>query len=307
MRAMALLLFWSPFCKNLSLLKKASLSPPRFIQPRPSATFCILHCIKVSYACPYFSFSRTFNVHPDTEGILSVKQRLKEQACKDNILLSNLDFSEFVFRHNPLNNDVTLQVIGQWMVLRIGIVDSVIYTVSSKDGQTRIDCCVYSDHEFITDDDVKSIHFSMHSCQNQSRSCFTEAKSAVRFNHKALKITCNKFSITYTTHGIPDKIEMIETKCQFNISYITAERLLERKCWMQKEKTNCHELIACLNYVIEKYLTMPAAPKQNCRFILQGNNEMAEIISDIPNKLNRKQYIVMCGKFSEVSMYPPLD
>lgn len=236
-----------------------------------------------------------------------MKQELKAKACKDDVLLSNLDVSECVFRHNPLNKAMTLQVKGQWQCLRIGKVDSVIYTVSSEDCQTRIDCLIYCSDYVVKSADIKSIHFSMHSCQNQSRSCFTEAKDAVSSKHQALKITCNRFSITYTTMGIPDEIKMIKTKCQFNLHFMTVEGLLERKCWMEKEKTNCHELIACLAYLIEQYLTIPEAPESNCRFILQGNKEMAEIISGIPTNEPMKQYIVMCGKYSKISMYPSLD
>lgn len=48
-------------------------------------------------------------------------------------------------------------------------------------------------------------------------------------------------------------ISMIETKCHFQLRMMMAEELMERKCWMEKEKTNCTELITCLNYLIEKY------------------------------------------------------
>lgn len=249
----------------------------------------------------------TFEVRPDTEGILSVKQKLKEKECKDTVLLSNLDISERVFRHNPLNEAMTLQVKGQWQCLRIGKVGGVIYTVSSEDGKTCTDCRVYCDGDVVADADIKSIYFSVHSCQNQSRSCFTEAKDAVKSKHQALKITCNNFSITFTTKGVPDEIKMIETKCQFKLRYITAEGLLERKCWMEKEKANCQELVACLDFLIEKYLNNPEYPGSVCRFILQGNKEMAEIISENPCNKTMQQYIVICVKYHKVSIYPPLD
>lgn len=240
-------------------------------------------------------------MHPDTQGILSVKQKLKEKACKDNVLLSNLDISERMFRHNPLDEAMTLQVKSEWQCLKIGKVGGVIYTVSTDDGQTRIDCCVYCDGDAVVDADVKSIYFSVHSCQNQMRSCFTEAKDVVGSKHQALKITCNRFSITFTIRGVPDEIKTIETKCQFKLRYITAEGLLERKCWMQKEKTNRH-LIACLDFLIEKYLNTSEYPESNCRFILQGNKEMAEILSESPCT---QQYIVICDEYSKVSIYPP--
>lgn len=75
---------------------------------------------------------------------------------------------------------------------------------------------------------------------------------------------------------------------------------------MEKEKSNCCDLIACLDYLIEKYLTKSEAPESNCRFVLQGNKEMMEIISDLPNNLPRKEYIVIRGKYSSISVYPPI-
>ncbi|XP_027022448.1 uncharacterized protein LOC113655833 [Tachysurus fulvidraco] len=252
--------------------------------------------------------SDVFEVFPDTEGILSVKKELEESSCKDRDLLSNLDFSESVFRHNPLNKAMTLQVKGQWRCLRIGKDHSVIYTVSSEGRQTRIDCCVYCDNDEIQSSDIKSIHFSVHSCQNQSRSCFTAAKAALEFGDQALKITCNRFSITYTTHGVPDEIKLIQTKCQFNLPCVTAESLLEIKCWMQKEKTNCNELIACIDYLVQKYLTSPAnVPSSHCRFVLQGDKEMAEIISEDDDMEPMKEYVVIYEGFSKVRVYPPLE
>ncbi|GAA6074269.1 uncharacterized protein LOC113655833 [Tachysurus ichikawai] len=254
------------------------------------------------------SFSSVFEVYPDTQGILSVKKGLEKSSCKDSVLLSNLDFSESVFRHNPLNKAMTLQVKGQWQCLRIGKDHSVIYTVSSEDQQTRIDCCVYCDNDKIESSDIKSIHFSVHSCQNQSRSCFTAAKAALESSDQALKITCNRFSITYTTHGVPDEIKVIQTKCRFNLLCVTPEALLERKCWMQKEKTNCNELIACISYLVQKYLTSPEnVPKCNCRFILQGDKEMVEIISEDESFEPTKEYVVICEGYSKVRVYPPLE
>lgn len=235
-----------------------------------------------------------------------MRERLNLCGHKDDVLLSLLDFSERVFRHHPLNKAMTLQVKGQWKILRIGKADNLIYTVSSQDGEARIDCCVYTDNDVIKDADIKNIHFIMHSCQNESRSCFTEAKDAVRANYPALKITCNKFSITYTTVGEPEDIKMIQTKCQFNLPQMTAEGLLERKCWMKKEKSSSSDLIACLSHLIQKYLTTSEAPESNCSFILQGFKERVEIISDLPNNQPRKRYIVMNEIGSKVTIYPPL-
>lgn len=231
---------------------------------------------------------------------------LKAKACKDDFLLSNLDVAERIFRHSPLSTAITLQVKGQWQCVRIGIDDNVIYTVSSEGSQARIDCCVSCSDDKVTSEDIKSIHFSVHSCQNEIRSCFTEAKGAVSSKPLALKITCNRFSITYVTLNVPDEMKMIETKCQFKLYSMTAEELLKRKCWMEKEKANCQELIACLDYLIQKYLTVPEAPKYNCRFVLQGNKEMAEIISQGSTNQLMKEYVLMSGKYANISMYPSL-
>lgn len=235
-----------------------------------------------------------------------MRQRLKESACKDDILLSNLEFSERVFRHNPLNKAMTLQVKGEWRILRIGKTDNLIYTVSSEDEETRIDCCSYTDNDVISEADIKNIHFIVHSCQNESRSCFAQAKDAVKAKHQALKIICNKFSITYTTKVQPEDIEIIENKWQFNLPHITAEGLLEKNSWMKKEKTKCYDLIECLSYLIEKYLTTSDGPESNCSFILQGSKERVEIISDLPNNQPRKQFIVTCGIGRKVTIYPSL-
>lgn len=235
-----------------------------------------------------------------------MRQRLKESACRDYVLLSNLEFSERVFRHNPLNKAMTLQVKGEWRILRIGKSNNLIYTVSSEDGETRIDCCIYTENDVIKEADIKNIHFIVHSCQNESRSCFTQAKDAVKVEHQALKVTCNKFSITYTAKGQPEDMKMIQTKCQLTLPHITAEGLMEKKSWMKKEKTKCYDLIVGLDYLIEKYLTTSEAPESNCSFILQGSEERIEIISDLPNNQPRKQFNVKIGRNLKVEVYPPL-
>ncbi|KAI4884757.1 hypothetical protein NFI96_000848 [Prochilodus magdalenae] len=127
----------------------------------------------------------TFDVRPDTQGILSVK--LKQKNCQDYNLLSALDLAERTFRNNPLSRDISLVVVGDCQCVRIGEADDIIYTVTGEQGHGRVDGCVYCDG-VVSKSDVKSIHFSMHSCQNEVKSCFVEATEAAQDeNVEALK------------------------------------------------------------------------------------------------------------------------
>ncbi|KAL7876845.1 hypothetical protein SRHO_G00034880 [Serrasalmus rhombeus] len=252
----------------------------------------------------YIMSSLTFEVDPDTEGLLSVKCELKGQGCKDSVLLSNLDFAESIFRHHPLSNVMTLLVKGEWQCVRIGNAEDIIYTVTSENNQGRLDGCIYCEDD-VGESDVKSLHFSMHSCQNEIKSCFAQAKEAANAkNVEAVKIACNRFSLTYTIRGTPEKMVTIKTKCQFKLAPMNVEGLLERKCWMEKEKVGCKGLKAGLDHLINKYLTVPDAPKTNCKFIIQGDGEIAEIISPSVFNKPQEQFVIMSNDFSRSTMYP---
>ncbi|XP_026864040.1 uncharacterized protein LOC113576263 [Electrophorus electricus] len=246
----------------------------------------------------------TFDLQPDTEGILSVKRKMKEREGTDILLLSNLDFAEKIMRHSPLSKVSTLLVKSDRQCVRIGKADNIIYTVTSEDGQRCVDCLVYC-LDYVTAFDISSIHFSVHSCQDEITSCFTQANNALSEKRlEALRIECNRFAVMYTTRGLPRKIVTIKTKCRFLLDSVTVEALLERKCWLQKEKAHCTELKACLDYLIEKYLTTSGAPKGKCKFILQGDGEIVDIVAkDI--LANFEQYVLMSKENSGVSMYPP--
>ncbi|XP_017575411.1 uncharacterized protein LOC108440807 [Pygocentrus nattereri] len=249
--------------------------------------------------------SLTFEVDPDTEGLLSVKCELKGRGCKDIVLLSNLDFAESIFRHHPLSNVITLLVKGEWQCVRIGNAEDIIYTVTSENNQGRLDGCIYCEDD-VSESDIKSLHFSMHSCQNEIKSCFAQAKEVANGkNVEAVKIACNRFSLTYTIRGTPEKIVTIKTKCQFKLAPMNVEGLLERKCWMEKEKVSCNRLKAGLDHLINKYLTVPDAPKSNCKFILQGDGEIAEIISPSVSNKPQEQFVLMSNNYSTITMYPP--
>lgn len=243
------------------------------------------------------------------DSTLSAKKELMDNGCTDEVLGANLDFAERVFEHSQLYNEVTLLVKGQWQSVQIGSDEDVTYIVSSEDGQPRIDCTV-SCSDLISPEDVKKLHFSVHSCQDESKSCFKQAQAAVQSTLHELKITCNRFTITYMVMysdlSIYEKKYLsIKTSCNFHLAQITAKGLLEKKCWLEKEKPKCSELKKCLDFLIKKYLTMPEAPTSNCKFILQGDKEMLEITSPHPDVKYLNEYILINESCSNVSMFPP--
>ncbi|KAL6488094.1 hypothetical protein MHYP_G00047200 [Metynnis hypsauchen] len=251
------------------------------------------------------TLDRKFKVDPDTEGILSVKSELKGQGCKDSVLLSNLDFAESIFRHHPLSKAMSLLVKGEWQCVRIGSAEDIIYTITSENNQGRLDGCIYCEDD-VSESDIKSIHFSMHSCQDEIKSCFAQAKEAVNAkNVEVVKIACNRFSLTYAIRATPEKMVTIKTNCRFKLAPISVEGLLERKCWMAKEKAGCKGLKAGLDHLINKYLTVPDAPKSNCKFIIQGDGEIAEIISPCVSNKPQEQFILMNTEYTGIAMYPP--
>lgn len=251
---------------------------------------------------PFYA-PRMFEYLPDTEGILSVKCTLKEKGCKDNILLSNLDFAERTFRHSPLSKIMSLQVKGEWQCVLIGKSCDVMYTVSSEDGEGHLDGRILCRDE-IHHSYINNIHFSMHSCQNEIQPCFVQAKEAAKKNIDILKVFCNKFSITYTVTFSPEKVETIKTACKFKLDSITAQGLLEKKCWMEKEKKRCRVLRAGLDHLINMYLTIPGAPKYGCTFFIEGDGETVEIVARNTSNKSSQQFILL-SRDSKFSMYPP--
>ncbi|XP_049337482.1 uncharacterized protein LOC125802971 [Astyanax mexicanus] len=243
----------------------------------------------------------TFEFQPDIEGILSVKSELKEKDCEDKVLLSNLDYAESIFRNSLLSSSMRLVVVGEWQCVRIGTADDLIYTVVLEGGHVHLDSYIYCS-DYVGESDIQSIHFSMHCCQNEAKSCFQQAKEAAKASKvQALKIVCNRFSVLYTSTNSPEKIVTIKTKCEFTFSFITVEGLLKRKCWMEKEMANRKVLLAGIEHLIKMFLTLPNPPKYNCKFIIQGDGEMIEISTS--NK-SQEYIILMDSESQKVSMYP---
>ncbi|XP_016429972.1 uncharacterized protein LOC107757109 [Sinocyclocheilus rhinocerous] len=212
--------------------------------------------------------------HPNMENILSVKRELKENNISDSILLSNLDFAERFFRDHPLKEYSKLVVKGDYFCVQIGGDVTYVFTVTSEDNQTYVHVFILARNKIIS---IDANQFYHHSCQDEIKSCFTQALEAVTDEDlTSLHIICNRFSVMYSTRYRGPR-STVETKCQLKLENITAESLLNKKVWLQKEKATCHGLIACLDHLIIQYLTTPDAPKSNCSFIIHADKEVMRI------------------------------
>lgn len=242
--------------------------------------------------------------HPNTEGIMSVRNDLQKNKCTDRILLSNLAFAESVLRNHPLKGSSKLLVKGEYSYVQIGDSEEKVFTVTLEDKEIHLNLCIHdSQGPKVNKYNIKACHFFGHACQDEITSCFDQAKEAVPADGvHLLHITCNRFSIIYTTEFV-NLIKTVTTKCQFKLENITAEGLLERKIWLQKEKSTSHELIECLDHLIKLYLTTPDAPKNNCRFIIHGNKEIVRIFSS--GEHCEKEYVLQHEGYSKLSMFPP--
>lgn len=227
---------------------------------------------------------------------------LKKKNFTDNTLLSNLDFAERFLREHPLRNDSKLLVKGSYSCAQIGNSSQQVFTITSENNITYVNLCIHNMYDGkVHDSSINANHFFNHSCQNEIKSCFTQAKEAIPKGYLArLQVKCNRFSITYTsTNRNPGPT--VETKCQLKLENITAEGLLYKKSWLEKEKPTSHGLIACLDHLIVQYLTTPNAPQINCRFILNADKEVITITS---GEEDETEYVLLyVGK--SVSMFPP--
>lgn len=233
------------------------------------------------------------------ENILSVKRELKENNITDSTLLSNLDFAERFFRDHPLKQSSKLVVKGDYFCVQIGDDATYVFTVTSEDNQTHVDVFTLSRNNKIFS--IEANAFYHHTCQDEIKSCFTQAQEAVtKEDLTSLHIKCNRFSVTYATR-YKGPCTTVETKCRLKLENITAEGLLYKKVWLQKEKPTCHGLIACLDHLITQYLTAPDAPKSNCSFIIHADKEVMRITT---GEQDEREYVLLHnGK--GFSMYPP--
>ncbi|ROL49643.1 hypothetical protein DPX16_15969 [Anabarilius grahami] len=232
---------------------------------------------------------------------MSVMRELKENNFSDNTLLSNLDFAERFLRNHPLQQNSKLLVKGNYSCVQIGASKQVIFTVTSENKQVLVNVCIHNMYTgTFSKDSIDACHFFNHSCQDEFKSCFTQAQEAVpKEGLTRLDIICNRFSVTYSTkfHGPGPTVE---TKCQLKLDNITAESLLSKKVWLQKEKPTCHGLISCLDFLIKQYLTRSSALKYCYRFVIHADNEIIKITSGE----NVTREYVLLHDHEGVSMYP---
>lgn len=232
---------------------------------------------------------------------------LKTKNITDRTLLSNLDFAERFFRNHPLKLSSKLLVKGTYSCVQMGRNNNQVVTVTSENNQTYVNVCIH--HEFqkkITSSFIEAEHFFNHSCQDEIKSCFTQAQEAVdKEDLTRLHIICNRFSVTYTTQyrGLS---ATVETKCQLKLKNLTAEGLLNKKVWLQKEKPTCPGLIACLDHLIKQYLKKSSTISysyrwHSYRFIIHADEEMIRITSCE----EKERECVLIHDHEGVSMFPP--
>lgn len=253
-----------------------------------------------------FIFPRCYpSFLPVTENIMSVKHDLKENNFSDNTLLSNLDFAERFLRDHPLNKNSKLLVKGNYFCVQIGQSKETLFTVTSENNQACVSVCITVNSgrniNKLSYYYIKSSHFFNHSCQDEFNSCFRQAQNTVNEEDLSrLHIKCNRFSVTYTLE-YTDPGTTVETECHLKLESLTAEGLLNKKVWLQKEKPTCHGLIACLDYLINQYLTTNIALKLCYRFVIHADKEVIKITS---GENVDKEYVLLHDN-KGVSMFPP--
>jgi len=176
---------------------------------------------------PRYPSYPSFN--PDTEGILSVMHDLKQKNLSDNTLLSNLDFAERFLRDHPLKNYSKLLVKGNYSSVQIGHSTKMIFIVTSENNQACVDVYIHNIYaKYVTKNCIEAKHFFNHSCQDEFRSCFTQAQEAVNESLSRLHIKCNRFSVTYTSQS-DNPGTTVETKCLLQLESLTAEGFMKKK------------------------------------------------------------------------------
>ncbi len=224
---------------------------------------------------------------------------LKTKNITDRNLFSNLDFAERFFRNHPLKLYSKLLVKGNYSCVQMGQNDNQVVTVTSENNQTYVNVCIHDQLEKkITF--IEATHFFNHSCQDEMKSCFTQAQEAVaKESLTRLHIICNRFSVTYTTR-YKGPCATVETKCQLKLENLTAEGLLNKKVWLQKEKPTCPGLLACLDHLIKQYLTTSSSILYSYRFIIHADKEIIRITSGE----EKERECVLIHDHEGVSMFP---
>lgn len=238
---------------------------------------------------------------------MSVMHDLKEKNFSDNTLLSNLDFAERFLRDHPLKKNSKLLVKGNCSCVQIGQSKETLFTVTSENNQACVNVCITIHSRNINTVpaySIKASHFFNHSCQDEFNSCFTQAQEAVNEGVSRLHIKCNSFSVTYTFES-SDPGTTVETECHLKLESLTAEGLLNKKVWLQKEKPTCHGLIACLDYLIRQYLTTRSALKFCYVFVIHADKEIIKITAG-ENQFGFLQEYVLLHDNKGILMFPPI-
>ncbi|XP_048025183.1 uncharacterized protein LOC125254569 [Megalobrama amblycephala] len=240
---------------------------------------------------------------PDTESIMSVMHDLKEKNISDNTLLSNLDFAERFLQYHPLKQNSKLLVKGNYSCVQIGDSKQVIFTVRSENNQVFVNVCIHNIYNGgkVLKDSITASHFFNHSCQDEFKSCFTQAQEAVpKEGLTSLQVICNRFSVTYSTQ-FQSPGPTVETKCRLKLVNFTAEGLLNKKVWLQKEKPTCHGLIACVHYLTKQCLTTSISPLFWYGFVIHADKEIIKICR---GEIVNKEYVLLHDD-EGISMFPP--
>ncbi len=224
---------------------------------------------------------------------------LKTKNITDRNLFSNLDFAERFFRNHPLKQYSKLLVKGNYSCVQMGQKDNQVVTITSENNQVYVNVYIHDRfEEKITL--IEAMHFFNHSCQDEMKSCLTQAQEALaKKSLTRLHIICNRFSFTYTTQS-RGPCATVETKCLLKLENLTAEGLLNKKVWLQKEKPGCPGLIACLDHLIKQYLTTTSTIRKSYRFIIHADKEIIRITS---GKENESECVLMYDH-EGVSMFP---
>ncbi|ROL52981.1 hypothetical protein DPX16_0105 [Anabarilius grahami] len=233
---------------------------------------------------------------------MSVMHDLKEKNFSDNTLLSNLDFAERFLQYHPLKQNSKLLVKGNYSCVQIGDSEQVIFTVRSENNQVFVNVCIHDIYGGkVSKDSITACHFFNHSCQDEFKSCFTQAQEAVpKEGLTSLHVICNRFSVTYSTPFQGPGLT-VETKCRLKLENMTAVSLLNKKVWLQKEKPTCHGLIECVHYLTKQCLTASISPWFCYGFVIHADKEIIKISQ---GKNVTKEYVLL-HDHEGVTMFPP--
>ncbi len=178
---------WTPHCKynDNDLQKEVKLSLNVY-----------MWLMYICFCCWFFQVV-TPSFQPNLENIMSVKRDLKERDITDNTLISNLDFGERFLRNHPIKLSSKLVVKGDYSCVQIGGNVRYVFTVTSENNQTYMNFSIFDGYfDKMSKLSIEANHFFNHSCQDEMKSCFTQAQEALaKESLTRLHIICNRFSV----------------------------------------------------------------------------------------------------------------